>query len=346
MRRSSLLAILCACVCALTVQGQFFHRFGGGRGQAMPEVAGTVRLEPSETVVGVPCHFVFAFKGGNAVNVQQVSGLPNEGIEYLARELEPYADNTYRLPVRFLVPMTNVTLNVAVAGMQTVESGKGTAFVSSFSSSFQKRLPPLRIDVRPLPESGRPQTFSGAVGTKFLLTQTLDRDHVRPNDLVTATYHLEFNGYCPSNIWPVVDHLSREFKAYDPKEIARTETSYTWTQVLVPRTTAATNTPLVSLSYYNPHVKRYEVARAYPKRLVFVSDQAASTRNTAVVVSEAETKASAPAEAGAGPLVLRFAPSATSPVVATLPPGTEVRELARANGWRRLETPRAVGWSR
>lgn len=343
MRGSSFLVAVCAC--ALAVQGQFFHRFGGGQGQAMPEVSGTVRLEPSETAVGVPCYLVFAFKGGNTVTVQQVSGLPNEGIEYLSQELEPYADNTYRLPIRFLAPMTNATLNIAIAGMQTVESGKGTAFVSSYSTSFRKRLPPLRVDVRPLPETGRPQSFTGAVGTQFTLTQTLEPDHVRPGDLVTVTYRLVYDGYCPSNIWPAVEHLSREFKAYEPKEVARTANSYTWTQVLVPRTTAATNSALVSVGYYNPRVKRYEVARAYPKKLVFVSDQAASTRNTAVVVSEPEP-AAAPAAAGTAPLVLRFAPSVASPVVATLPPGTPVRELARSNGWRRLETPRAIGWSR
>ena len=336
--------LLVACILAACAAQAQFSSFFGGRRESMPEVAGHVRLEPAETVVGTPCHLVFTFTGGSQVNIQRVGGLPDHGIEYLADQLEPYADNTYRLPVRFLEPNTN-TLEIAVSGMQTVERGSGTAFRSSYSTSFQRRLPPLRLNVRPLPEQGRPAGFTGAVGTKFTMTQRLEPDHVRPGDLVTATYELVYDGYCPSNAWPVVERLSKEFKAYEPKEVARGPNSFKWTQVLVPRTTAATNSALVSLCYFNPRTRRYEYARAFPKKLVFVSDRAASTENTSVVIATSTgTEPAAPA--GDAPVVLRFAPSDASPVVATLPPGTPVKELAKSNGWRRLETPRAIGWSR
>ena len=341
--RRILLAL--ALVAAATAQAQF-SLFGGGRREPMPEVSGRVRLEPAETVVGTPCHFVFTFDAGSQVSIQRINGLPNAGVEYLAEELEPYADNSYRLPVRFLEPCTN-TLAIAVSGMQTVERGAGTSFRSSFSTSFQTRLPPLRLNVRPLPEQDRPAAFAGAVGTKFIMTQKLVPSRVRPGDLVTATYELVYDGYCPSNAWPTIEHLSRDFKAYEPKEVARGPKSFKWTQVLVPRTTAATNSALVSLCYYNPRTRRYEFARAFPKPLVFVSEQAASTENTAVVIASSAGPSSAEAaDPGAAPVVLRFAPSDSSPVVATLPPGTPVKELAKSNGWRRLETPRAIGWSR
>jgi len=343
MRAGSVLLAAFAVVCAAEAQ-----LFSFGNRQRMPDVAGTVRLEPHEAVVGTPCHFVFSFKGDSSVSIQQISGLPDDCVEYLAETLEPYADGSYRLPVRFTAPCTNRTLSVVVGGMQTVHQGKGTSFQSSFSTSFRKRLPSFRIDVHPLPEHGRPEGFAGAVGTRFTMTQTLVPDHVHPGDLVTATYELVYDGYCPSNAWPRIDHLSKEFRAYEPKEVARTANSFKWTQVLVPRTTAATNSALVSLSYYNPHVRRYEIARAGPKPLVFVSDKAASTKNTSVVIAAAESSSAEKPGASAtdAPLVLRFGPSDASPAIATLPPGTPVRELARANGWRRLETPRAIGWSR
>jgi len=343
MRASRILLAVLAVACA--AQAQFFQFVNRRK---MPEVTGTARLEPHEAVVGTPCHFVFTFKGGSSVTIQQISGLPDDGVEYLAEALEPYADGSYRLPVRFTAPCTNRTLTVVVGGMQTVEEGKGTAFRSSYSTSFRQRLPPFRIDVRPLPETGRPAGFDGAVGTRFTMTQTLVPDHVHPGDLVTATYELVYDGYCPSNAWPRIEGLSKEFKAYEPKEVARTANSFKWTQVLVPRTPAATNSALVSLAYYNPHVRRYEIARAYPKPLVFVSDKAASTKNTSVVIDASETAPAAKAgvPAADAPLVLRFGPSDASPVIATLPPGTPAQELARANGWRRLETSRAIGWSR
>lgn len=331
------------------VHAQFFNLNMGGR--SMPELKGTVRLEPSEVVVGTPCGFVFDFGRDSTVNIQQIAGLPEGRIEYLSQTIEPYADGTYRLAARFLEPCTNMTLNLVVSGMQTVEQGRGGAFHSSYSTSFRKRLPPLRLDVRPLPTVGRPASFAGAVGTKFTMTQTLEPDHVHPGDLVKATYELRYDGYCPSNAWPTIEHLSKEFKAYEAKEVERTPHSFKWTQMLVPRTTAATNSAFVSFPYYNPHVRRYEVARAPPKKLVFVSDKAASTKNTAVMIDDSAKKTDSRAEgeaekAGNEPIVLRFAPSDASPAIATLPPGTPVKELARSNGWRRLETPRAIGWSR
>ena len=215
----------------------------------------------------------------------------------------------------------------------------------SSSSSFGTRLAPFRVEVQPLPEEKRPAGFSGAVGTRFEMTQRLEPDHVRPGDLVTATYELTHDGYCPSNVWPAVEHLTKAFKAYDPKEVSRTENKVVWTQVLVPTAVTATNSALVSMYYYNPRTRRYEVARARPKPLTFVSSEAASTENTAVVVT-ADAAAETRAAAGKGPVTLRVAPSDASPVVAVLPPGTPVVERARANGWRRLESPRAIGWTR
>ena len=332
----------------VVVQAQFPF-FGGGRREPMPEVVGSVRLDPAEVVVGIPCHFVFTFKGTSAITPQRIAGLPDGGIEYLADELEPYADNTFRLPVRVLEPNTN-ELAIAVSGMQTVERGAGTAFRSSFSQNFVARLSPFRLNVRPLPSERRPQAFEGAVGTKFLMTQKLVPDRVHPGDLVTATYELKFEGYCPSNTWPRIEHLSKAFKAYAPKEVSRGPNTFTWTQILVPRTTEATNSALVSLCYYNPHTRRYEFARSYPKKLVFVSDKAASTENTSVVIArsaESEKVSGGAIEPGTTPITVHFAPSESSPVIATLPPGTPVKELSRSNGgWRRIESPRAIGWTR
>ena len=333
---------------ALAAEAQFTRVFNLG-GRNLPDFTGKVHLEPSDPVVGIPCYFVFEFTTKNKIEVQRVIGLPEDGVEYLSNEFEPYADGKYRLPVRFLVPCKK-SLNVPVAGMQTVEQGSGTAFRSSFSMNFSKSLPPFSIDVKPLPEDGKPDDFSGAVGRSFSMKQTLSSDKVRPGDLITATYELDFDGYCPSNAVPTVEHLSKEFKAYEFKEIARTERSVRWTQVLVPRTAAATNTALVALTYYNPQLGRYEVARSQPKKLLFVSTEAASTENTSVAVTgdagtSSENQEGAQGEAGRM-LVLRFAPSDSSPVLATLPPDTPVKELARSHGWRRVETPRAVGWTR
>ena len=92
------------------------------------------------------------------------------------------------------------------------------------------------------------------------------------------------------------------------------------------------------------------MARAYPLTLTYVSTEAASTENTSVSVNDAVEKqkpsADEDGDPATRPVVLRFAPSDASPVIAKLPPGTSVKELSSWNGWRRLETPRAIGWEK
>ena len=342
-------------VCALGVHGQWFPFPRSQAIQPMPQFTVSVKAhaEPTNPVVGEPCAIILELDVDRKAALEQirVGGFP-EGKDgsIVYGEFENLADGKsataghvvkrLRRSVRFGKP---VKLKIPLMVMGFVGD-------TTIIRNFEQRLDPLQIDVRPLPDHGRPANFSGAVGQRFEMKQTLDRDQVRPNDLVTATYTLTFNGYCPSNIYPNVEHLSKEFKAYEPKEVSRTAHRVTWTQILVPRTAQATNTALVSVYYYNPHTQRYEVARAYPLKLTFVSTEAASTESTSVAVT-GTTETSKPsadedAETATRPLVLRFAPSDGSPVVATLPPGTPVKELATRNGWRRLETPRAIGWSK
>ena len=359
MRRVSVVFALLS-VCALCARGQWFSPFSRSqRFQEMPQFTVTAKAhaEPTKPVVGEPCAIILELDVDRKASLDQirVGGLPegkDDSIVY--GSLENLADGKsataghvvkrIRVPVRFQQPVS-FEASLTVEGMVgTVQGG------SSFFRNFGLRLDPFRIEARPLPDHGRPANFSGAVGQRFMMKQKLDRDQVRPNDLVTATYTLTFNGYCPSNIYPNVEHLSKEFKAYEPKEVERTDRRVVWTQMLVPRTAQATNTALVSVHYYNPHTKRYEVARAYPLKLTFVSTEAASTENTSVSVNDSvekqKTSADEDGDPATHPVVLRFAPSDASPVIAKLPPGTPVKELAIWNGWRRLETPRAIGWSK
>lgn len=352
--------LLALCLCG-SLPAQW--PFGGFTRMAHPqpprsEISGKAHLEPSQVVIGEPCAIVIelAVDKGLGIEDLQVGGLPDAatGVVY-GDGFENLADvalatnrvlKRFRLPVRFLKTREE-DIRLLLQGMQVSRQQQGGMSFSS-SSSFSTRLPAFRLAVQPLPAARKPVDFSGAIGTTFAMKQNLSSDHVHPGDLVTATYELTYDGYCPSNVWPRIERLSREFKAYDPKEIARTAKSITWTQILVPRTTAATNTPLVSLDFYNVRTKRYEVARAYPKTIHFVSATAASTENTAVVIATEKTPdgPSAPASSSTETLVLRLAPSEKSPVIATLPASTPARVLSQAKGWRRVETARAIGWTR
>lgn len=327
-------------------------------GGAPDGMKGRIRLEPAGLVVGEPFAFVIEIEvpEGNGIEGLQFGGLPDPSsapVEF--GDAENLADGTgaskdkvlkrFRLPGRFTAPFSGEFHPVAT-GMAVARRQSG-GFSYSSSSSFQTRLGSVRVEAGPLPDAGRPVNFSGAVGRDFRMTQKLVPDRIRPGDLVTASYLLEFDGYCPSNAVPRIEHLARTFKAYLPQESERKPNRVVWTQVLVPRTTAATNTALVSLGYYNVETRRYEIAMAAPRPLVFVSDEAAATTNTVVAVDAAAGPRPAQGASSTGLVILRFGPSDRSPVVLTLPAGAApTRETAREGAWRRLESPRGSGWTR
>ena len=179
---------------------------------------------------------------------------------------------------------------------------------------------------------------------RFRLSQSVSTDKVRPGDLVTVSYRLEYDGYVPSNAVVKAERISRDFKAYDVKESVREPGRIVWTQVLIPKATSATNTAYATFAYYNSDVGRYEIARAEPLKLTFVSDTAASVTNVAVAVdSPAYGKQSA--SGGEATLELRVGPGDASPVVARVP-AAECREVSRRGAWRRMESPSAAGWTK
>ncbi len=316
-------------------------------------VACTASLVPAQLVIGQPAHILLELEMGKSVGLEDVnaSGLPDpvdgnivygEGFENLADRASSNPSNTIkrlRLPVRFLSERDE-DVRLRVGGQVVVRRQSGNMSFTS-SQSFGMVTPTFKIKVAPLPQAGRTDDFCGAVGTKFRLDQRLVPEKVHPGDLVTATYTLEYDGWCPSNVLPRIEHLAVDFKAYEPKEVERNEGMVKWTQILVPRTPAATNSAMTSICYYNVHTRRYERVTAPRRKLTFVSSEAASTQNTSVIV-DSGTSAKPVAS---GTVTLRFGPSDKSPVVAVLPPDTPLTELARERGWRRVSTPRAIGWT-
>ncbi len=312
-------------------------------------IAAKASFAASECMVGEPVDLVVELRPGQ-VRVDPGSvriGVEIAGERVVGKGARDPKSGAFVIPVTFLSAATNsaeVSVSGTYSGTYCVTNGNMISSGRVVNQQFSLSARTPGVAVRPLPADGRPDDFSGAVGASFRLSQSASPSRVRPGDLVTVEYRLDFDGYCPSNaVLRVGGGDGSAFRAYGAREASRSPGSVVWRQMLVPLTSSATNTPSASFGYFNLKSGRYERVAAPPAALSYVSSEAAPTESARVAVD------SAPAAGGAAPAaaaVLRFAPSDRSPVVAELPPGTEARETERRGGWRRIQSARGAGWTR
>ena len=143
----------------------------------------------------------------------------------------------------------------------------------------------LRIEVKPLPERGRPEGFEGAVG-RFDIDWHLNADSGAVNEPLTLSIALAGNGDI---------ERAPEVKPQFPEsfEIINTKTSgesgmsngrwigmRNWEIILIPSRAGEFTLGPLSYPYFNPETESYEVAAAEPITLT-IAPPAASPRSAA-----------------------------------------------------------------
>lgn len=121
---------------------------------------------------------------------------------------------------------------------------------------------PVMVRVRPLPQTGKPANFSGAVG-RFELTADVDRRQVKAGEPVTLSVKLAGEGNV--KVVPAPDLSTLEgFKVYQSKseESSRAEADKIrgerkWEYVLVPTSSGSVEIPPVTLSAFDPASASY-----------------------------------------------------------------------------------------
>lgn len=161
-------------------------------------------------------------------------------------------------PGQLLIPSNELSV------LYTLRDPSGDPFLNQ---TFPKRLStdPITIEVKPLPEEGKPEVFSGAVG-KFSARYECETDVWKTNEAVNLKLILEGQGNLKIVSLPKIS-LPNDIEVYDP--IERNEQHYdngslrSFRQIeynLIPRNTGKITIPSVSLSFFNPSTERYEKA--------------------------------------------------------------------------------------
>lgn len=128
------------------------------------------------------------------------------------------------------------------------------------------------VDVRPLPEAGKPSTFTGAVG-EYKVMRGVDRSTAGAGDAVTYTLMVEGTGNVkslPPPAFPKLDYAD----VYPPSEDATLRVvngvvggTRTFQWVIIPRRAGTLEIPAVNYSWFNPKTERYDSAGVDPIRI-------------------------------------------------------------------------------
>jgi len=306
-----------------------------GEEQPKIEVKASVALDKPDIQVGDTFEFVVSVETPKSASLGQLQLRPSEmfgmvlqgKVSNLPDGKSSNPSNVVKrmsVPVRYDVPFKgNVGFSVMgmVSGRKEVGAGRRRVNYS-FTQSFSVDTPTIPVEIRPLPSDGQPADFSGAIGTDFRLRQSVDRNRVETNDVVTVTCVLEYSGYIPYG--SVANELERR-----PGSVA-------WRRYFV--ADGSPEVPAESIAYYDTASRRYRRAEARGHALVYVAENRDDAGTVAVDAADASS--------GGRLLTLRFAPSESAPVVARVArPGT-VPVLEESGAWARVECGGHAGWTR
>jgi hypothetical protein len=153
--------------------------------------------------------------------------------------------------------------------------GNLVTFVRSYFFAKQQLQPvvisgrPLVFTVLPLPEAGRPDDFSGAVG-QFSMTVSVDPTNVAAGDLINIRTVIAGTGDFDRVSAPVV-RTSGDFKSYPPALApdASGRDRKSFRQIVIPQSVEAAQIRSVRFSFYDPRAGCYRTLDVGPFPLIF-----------------------------------------------------------------------------
>ncbi|MBN2290439.1 MAG: protein BatD [Candidatus Glassbacteria bacterium] len=128
--------------------------------------------------------------------------------------------------------------------------------------SYNLQTSELKIKVKPLPETGKPKIFSGAVG-QFRISTRLDKKEVKQGEAITLEVVVSGSGNLKTVAEPVLPEMD-DFDIYGSKSEEKIERSdagiggrKVFSYVIVPRKAGEIRWPGIPLAYFDPGAGKY-----------------------------------------------------------------------------------------
>jgi hypothetical protein len=167
------------------------------------------------------------------------------------------------------------SLDLSVIGRSSRRRGSmGPVFDRFFPDSFMttERQPrtlesnPLTLNVLPLPQKGKPASFSGAVG-RFSMDVTANPTQLPAGDPLTLHMAVRGSGHLSDAHLPVLSS-TEGFRTYTPQTDQPDEETTVFEQVLIPQDETLSAIPSVHFSYFDPGTRRYQTIESQPISLI------------------------------------------------------------------------------
>ena len=158
------------------------------------------------------------------------------------------------------LPIASMELEVPVATPTNQRDffGRRTSRIVNIICSSGKMV----LNVKPLPQKGKPSNFSGAVGS-FEFTTKLDRDSIQTDESANLSLRISGTGNLRMIDLPEFD-VPNDIEAYEPKYKERINLKQSGLSgykreeyLLIPRNKGVYKIGSVSFSYFNPSKKKY-----------------------------------------------------------------------------------------
>jgi len=255
----------------------------GGRG-----LFARVEIDKTEAYADEQITMRFRLYQRKDVRLYEISGFEPPGTEGFWREdLGPQQDYTVRLDGDlYQVREISWVLFPTRAGDLEIGPGRIVCHVPArsrrrrgfFSSGLfnQEQLPlttePIRVHVRPLPEEGQPEGFTGSVG-QYTIEARFESDEAHQGEPFALNVTIRGSGHLQTvgaPAWPEWEG----FRVYDSgdavsvqKREGRVTGEKTFTQVLIPTRTGVIDLEPIHFSFFDPDRETYRTVSTAPMRI-------------------------------------------------------------------------------
>lgn len=135
--------------------------------------------------------------------------------------------------------------------------------------TIQLKSEPIKVVTLPLPDQGRQDNFTGAVGN-YRMTAAADKTTVEVNEPITLTIKISGTGNIKSVAIPEFPDMA-EFRSYRAGDSENTNKSNyrlggtkTFEQVFIPKLAGVYTLPAVEFSYFDPKTAQYKSLTTEP----------------------------------------------------------------------------------